>query len=97
MSFSSEVKKELGMIQADLCCQKAELYGIIRYKAQLVIQRNHFGIQISTTLNVVARRIISLFRNIYNIKSELLAYKRMNLDYKVKYYTKEYNKYNLNP
>lgn len=85
MSFSSEVKKELGMIQADLCCQKAELYGIIRYKAQLVIQRNHFGIQISTTLNVVARRIISLFRNIYNIKSELLAYKRMNLDYKVKY------------
>ena len=85
MSFSSEVKKELSNVDVALCCQKAELYGIIRYKAELLILRNHFGVQISTTLNFVARRIIYLFRKIYNIKSELGAYQRQNLDYKIKY------------
>lgn len=85
MSFSSDVKKELANLETSKCCQKAELYGILRYKADLVILRNHFGVQISTTLNFVARRIIYLFKKIYNIKSNLEAYQRQNLDYKIKY------------
>lgn len=85
MSFSSEVKKELANVESDLCCQKAELYGIIRYKADIVILRNHFGVQISTTMNFVARRIIFLFRKLYNIKTELQAKQRTKLDYKLKY------------
>ena len=85
MSFSSDVKKEVSNIDSKLCCQKAELYGIIRYKASLVILRNHFGVTIATTHNFVARRIIYLFKKIYNIKSEIEAYQRQKLDYKTKY------------
>ena len=65
MSFASEVKKELTNVEANDCCQKAELYGIIRYKANLVILRNHFGVQVVTTMSFVARRIMSLFKKIY--------------------------------
>lgn len=85
MSFASEVKKELTNVEVSECCQKAELYGIIRYKANLIILRNHFGVQISTTLSFVARRIMFLFKKIYNVKSKLQAIQRQNLDYKVKY------------
>ena len=85
MSFSSDVKKELSNVESERCCQKAELYGIIRYKADIVILRNHFGVQISTTMNFVARRIISLFRKLYDIKTELHAIQRTKLDYKIKY------------
>lgn len=85
MSFSSEVKKELTNVAVERCCEKAELYGIIRYKADLVILRNHFGVQISTTMSFVARRIIFLFKKIYKVKTELQAIKRQNLDYKIKY------------
>ncbi len=85
MSFASEVKKELTNVEANDCCQKAELYGIIRYKANLVILRNHFGVQVVTTMSFVARRIMSLFKKIYNVKSNLVAIQRQNLDYKIKY------------
>ena len=61
MSFSSEVKKELANVESDLCCQKAELYGIIRYKADIVILRNHFGVQISTTMNLKQKNQLITF------------------------------------
>lgn len=85
MSFSSEVKKELANVESEICCQKAELYGIIRYKADIVILRNHFGVQISTTMNFIARRIIFLFRKLYDVKTDLKAIQRTKLDYKIKY------------
>lgn len=88
MSFSKELKKELTTLQVNTCCLKAELYGIIRFKASLLLIQNHFGVQISTTINFVARRIIYLFKQIYNVKCELVAMKRQNLDYKIKYVLK---------
>ncbi len=85
MSFSSEVKKEITNIESKKCCQKAELYGILRNKASLVISNHHFGVTLSTTHNFVARRIIFLFKKIYSVKSEIEAYQRQKLDFKTKY------------
>ena len=92
MSFSLEVKKELANIQAEECCQKAELYGIIRYKATIVLSQAGLGVEIVTTHNVVARRIVYLFKKIYNLSLEITAIKREKLDYKTKYVLTLYGK-----
>ena len=85
MSFSAEVKKELANIQADECCEKAELYSIIRYKATLKLSQAGLGVELITTNNVVARRIVYLFKKIYDLSIEIKAVKREKLDYKTKY------------
>ena len=85
MSFSLEVKKELANIDADECCKKAELYSIIRYKATLKLSQAGLGVEIITTHNVVARRIVYLFKNIYELSLEITAVRREKLDYKTKY------------
>ena len=85
MSFALEVKKELANIEAEECCKKAELYGIIRYKAALKLSQAGLGVEIITTHNVVARRIVYLFKKIYNLSLEIKAIKREKLDYKTKY------------
>lgn len=85
MSFSSEVKKELANIEADNCCIKAELYGIIKYKATLKLSQAGLGFEIITTSNVVARRIVQLFKKVYNSLIDIYTAKRTKLDYKTKY------------
>ena len=85
MSFSSEVKKELANIEAEDCCKKAELYSIIRYKATLKLSQAGLGVELITTSNVVARRIVLLFMKIYDLSLEITAIKREKLDYKTKY------------
>lgn len=85
MSFSSEVKKELTKIDSDDCCIKAELYGIIKYKSTLKLSQAGLGFEMITTSNVVARRIVQLFKKVYNSMVEIYAVKRTKLDYKTKY------------
>ena len=88
MSFSSDVKKELSNITCDLCCLKAELYSIIRFRSTIMISRGSFEIELITTLNSTARRIVSLFKRIYNVNLEILAYYKDRLDYKTRYVLK---------
>ena len=85
MSFASEVKKELSNIQGENCCLKAELYAIIKFRATLRISSGDFKIELITTLNSLARRIVFLFKKIYNIKVEILLKVRNKLDYKDEY------------
>lgn len=85
MSFSSDVKKEIGNINASDCCLKAELYSIIRYKATIKISSKGLGMTVDTTLNVVARRIIFLFKKIYDCDLTITAFQKQKLDYKTKY------------
>lgn len=85
MSYSLEVKKELANIQAEKCCEKAELYGIIRYKATLKLTQAGLGVEIITTHNIVARRIVYLFKKIYDLSLEIATIKREKLDYKTRY------------
>ena len=85
MSFSSDVKKEIGNVQADSCCLKSELYSIIRYKSKLKLSSTGLGFTISTTLNVVARRIVYLFKLVYNQDLEIEVVKRNKLDFKDKF------------
>ncbi len=85
MSYSSEVKKELANIELNDCCSKAFLYGIIRYKSNIILTSNGLGIEIVTMHNAVARKIIALFKKIYNVNLEIIVVKREKLDKKNKY------------
>lgn len=85
MSFASDVRKELANIEANECCVKAELYGIIKYKATLKLSQAGLGFELITTNNVVARRIVQLFKKIYHSTIEIAAVKRTKLDYKTKF------------
>ncbi len=85
MSFSSDVKKELANIECDECCLKAELYAIIRFKSEFKLSFHSIGVSVSTTLNAVARRIVYLFKRVYDIKLDIMAYKQQKLDYKTIY------------
>lgn len=88
MSFSADVKKELSTIISEECCMKAELYSIIRFRSTIMISRGSFEIELITTLNSTARRIVSLFKRIYNVNLEILAYYKDRLDYKTRYVLK---------
>ena len=85
MSFASDVRKELTNIEANECCVKAELYGIIKYKATLKLSQAGLGFELITTNSVVAKRILQLFKKIYHSNVEIAAVKRTKLDYKTKY------------
>lgn len=85
MSFASDVRSELTKIEADDCCIKAELYGIIKYKSTLKLSQAGLGFEMITTSNVVARRIVQLFKKIYQSNIDIVAIKRTKLDYKTKY------------
>jgi DNA-binding protein WhiA len=82
MSFASEVKKEISNIQGDDCCLKAELYSIIKYRSTIKVSTGSFKIEIITTLNAIARRIIYLFKKIYSVKLEIILVEKKKLDYK---------------
>ena len=82
MSFASDVKKEISNIQGDDCCLKAELYSIIKYRATIKISSGDFKIEIVTTLNSIARRIVYLYKKLYNIKLEIILIEQKKLNYK---------------
>lgn len=85
MSFSSDVKKELSNIEVDLCCMKATLYSIIRFRSSIIISRGNFEVELVTTLNSTARTIVNLFKKIYGVNLEIIAYYKEKLDYKIRY------------
>lgn len=86
MSFSSEVKKELATLDVDKCCLRAELHQIIRLKAEISLDNKNFKLTFTTTNLKIARRIVYLIKNIYNINVLMLKKDRLDLDRKSLYY-----------
>lgn len=85
MSFSSEVKKEIGLIQGEDCCLSAELYELIRLRASVSFSNRNFKITFTTTSNSTARRIVYLLKKLYDVKIELLQKQQVNLNKKPLY------------
>ncbi|HEY8445421.1 MAG TPA: DNA-binding protein WhiA [Bacilli bacterium] len=86
MSFALDVKKEISAIDNNIDALKAELYGIVKLKANFIISNNAFQLEFITSTLFLARRIIFLFKKIYGINGEILQKKRDNLDFKNLYY-----------
>ncbi|MEB3103176.1 DNA-binding protein WhiA [Ferviditalea candida] len=79
MSFASQTKKELTMIEADACCEKAELSALIRMNGSVEVSNQRIQLDVSTENAAIARRIYSLVKKLFGIQAELMVRKKMRL------------------
>lgn len=79
MSFASQIKKEVIKIEAEQCCNKAELAAIIRMNGVLSVGKRLFSLDVHTENAAIARRIYTLFKKNYDHPIELLVRKKMKL------------------
>jgi len=79
LSFAAQTKKELTMIEADDCCEKAELSALIRMNGSVQVSNRKVILDISTENAAIARRIYSLLKKRFAVHTELLVRKKMRL------------------
>lgn len=79
MSFAAQTKKELTLIEADSCCERAELSALIRMNGSVSVSSRKVVLDISTENAAIARRIYSLLKKHFNVHIELLVRKKMRL------------------
>ena len=79
MSYASEVKKELTMLEVHFGNAKAELMALIRMNGSLSIVNHQFVLSVQTENPATARRIYTLLKQFYDIESELLVRRKMKL------------------
>ena len=79
MSFAAEVKKELTSLEVHREHAKAELAALIRMNGSLSINNQQFVLNVQTENAAIARRIYSLLKDHYNVRSELLVRRKMKL------------------
>ena len=79
MSYESEVKKELTMLEVHFGNAKAELMALIRMNGSLGIYNHKFVLNVQTENPAIARRIYKLLKQFYDIDSELLVRRKMKL------------------
>ncbi|OTN76260.1 sporulation regulator WhiA [Enterococcus sp. 8G7_MSG3316] len=79
MSFAAEVKKELTTLEVHREHAKAELAALIRMNGSLSINNQQFVLNVQTENAAIARRIYSLLKDHYDVRSELLVRRKMKL------------------
>lgn len=79
MSFAAQTKKELTMVEADKCCEKAELAALIRMNGTVQLTNQRIVLDISTENAAIARRIYTLIKKHFELHTELLVRKKMRL------------------
>lgn len=79
MSFAAEVKKELTTLEVHREHAKAELAALIRMNGSLSIANQQFILNVQTENAAIARRIYSLLKDHYDVRSELLVRRKMKL------------------
>jgi len=80
MSFASEVKKELTMLEVHPEHAKAELAALIRMNGTLKKVNKTIFITIQTENAAIARRIYSLIKKLFNMKADISVRRRMKLN-----------------
>lgn len=82
MSFAKDVKNEIANLDLDSLALKAELYGIVKLKSNLIISDRKLALEFVMSSLSLARRIVYLFRKVYNLNLEFLIKEQKKLDYK---------------
>ena len=86
MSFTNDVKKDILTYEYNDEELKAELYGILKLKLELIIRFDGISAEIKTASLNISRRLIYLVKKIYKINIELKAKARAKLDHNNIYY-----------
>lgn len=79
MSFAADVKKELTELEVHREHAKAELAALIRMNGSLSLMNQQVILNVQTENAAIARRIYSLLKDHYYVRSELLVRKKMKL------------------
>lgn len=79
MSFAAEVKKELTTLEVHREHAKAELAALIRMNGSISIVNQQIILNVQTENAAIARRIYSLLKDHYQVRSELLVRRKMKL------------------
>jgi DNA-binding protein WhiA len=79
VSFASETKKELTLLQADPCCERAELSALIRMNGVVQLTERRVVLDVSTENAAIARRIYTLLKRHFNVPTEVIVRKKMRL------------------
>ncbi|GEQ48238.1 DNA-binding protein WhiA [Tetragenococcus koreensis] len=79
MSFAADVKKELTSLEVHREHAKAELAALIRMNGSLNLFNQRLVLNIQTENAAIARRIYSLLKDHFNVRSELLVRRKMKL------------------
>ena len=79
MSFSQEVKAEIGQNILHECCQRAQLAAFIQLCSSLTISSNKMTLNIRIENPTTAKRIWVLIKELYGVETELSVIKKMNL------------------
>lgn len=73
MSFSNDVKNELSRIETnDADADKAELLGLLRMSGAIIIRGMNVGIHFSTENAALARRVLHMLKNNYQVQTEVV-------------------------
>lgn len=73
MSFSNDVKNELSRLETnEVCCDKAELLGVLRMSGAIVIRGMNIGIHFSTENAALARRVLQILKTNYQVQTEVV-------------------------
>ena len=79
MSFAADVKRELTTLEVHREHAKAELAALIRMNGSLSLLNHKFILNVQTENAAIARRIFTLLKDHYQVKSELLVRRKMKL------------------
>lgn len=79
MSFSQEVKAEIGQNILHPCCQRAQLAAFIQLCSSLSISEGKMHLNIRIENPTTAKRIWVLLKELYGVETELSVIKKMNL------------------
>ena len=82
MSFAQDVKKEIANIKVDDQYLKAELYGFLKLKSELVIRKRQLVCEVKTNMLAIVRRISTIIKQLYKLNVEVIEKQRTNLDYR---------------
>ena len=73
MSFSNEVKNELARLEGqNACCDKAELYGLLKMSGAIILNGRNIGIHFSTENAALARRMLQLLKTNFKVMTEVV-------------------------
>lgn len=79
MSFAADVKKELTTLEVHREHAKAELAALIRMNGSVSLSNHQFVLNIQTENAAIARRIYTLLKDHFGVRSELLVRRKMKL------------------
>ena len=82
MSFVQDVKHEIANLDINPEALKAELYGIVKLKSNLIISNRQLVLEFVMSSLSLARRIVFLFRKVYQLNLEFLVKEQRKLDFK---------------